>query len=528
MDISEINASTKPPTGRRMKARAPPPPPAPQPAPRRVFTTRNAVPDGGGQGSEDTKENVLRPSVDLLVTLPGGFQTSSTVDGSKALMDLLVDLCSQHRLNPAHHTLELLSPSARPLAFKPNTPLGALDVHRVHIREKVAEDKVVRRPLPKVPEKTVRLVVNYHRTQKAVVRVNPLVPLESLVPVICEKCEFDPAYVLLLHDNVSNHELDLDRSLSDLGIRELYALDQNLVLQPKMASAPALNYSESIRSNASSLGGSQKRGLLGLFSFNKRKTKTEEHTSVDMEATDDRSVDSSESCSNGVPAAPCRPFVEVRPSTLGQSQSAMNISRMSPKVELKKRRAPPPPQAQSMLSQAPGSVEGFQASSSSPNSSLQKKRKAPAPPLTPVPSLPADDTASELSHSTEDSEPAGSICSSSSSSMEAVEHAPSTTPEMGGPAPSTTPEMGGPAPSTTPEMGGHAPSTTPEMGGPAPSTTPKAEPAPRRTPQAEPACSTTPEETESALNLKLEEMENNRHSAMVYCCAPVSLRLNRR
>lgn len=74
----------------------------------------------------------------------------------------------------------------------------------------------------------MRLVVNYHRGQKAVVRVNPLVPLQSLVPIICQKCEFDPAHVLLLQDSVSNHELDLRKSLSELDIRELYVLDQSL------------------------------------------------------------------------------------------------------------------------------------------------------------------------------------------------------------------------------------------------------------------------------------------------------------
>ncbi|KAG5856808.1 hypothetical protein ANANG_G00011820 [Anguilla anguilla] len=447
MDISEFNATTKPPTGRKMKGRAPPPPLVPQPAPRRIFTARNAVPDGG-LGSDDTKENVFRPSVDLLITLPEGFQTSSTVDGRKALMDLLVDLCSQHHLNPAHYTLELLSPGGQPLAFKPNTLLGALDVHHIHIREKVAEEKVVRKPPPKVPEKTVRLVVNYHGTQKAVVRVNPLAPLGSLVPVICDKCEFDPAHVLLLQDNISNHELDLDQSLSELGIRELYVLDQSL---------------ESIHSNTLSIGRGQKRGLLGFFKFNRRKTKTEEHTSVDMEADDDNNVESSESYCNGVPAAPCRLFVEARPSTLGQSQSVMNIPRMSPKVEVKKRQAPLPPQALPTLSQAPSSLDGFQMSSSSPSSSQQKKRKAPAPPPTPVPSIAAEDTASEISHSTEDSEPVGSICSSSSSYME-----------------------------------------------------PKAEPASRSTPKAEPTRATAPEETDSALNLKLEEMENNRHSTMAW------------
>lgn len=77
-------------------------------------------------------------------------------------------------------------------------------------------------------QKTVRLVVNYHRGQKAVVRVNPLVPLQSLVPAICQKCEFNPARVLLLRDAVSQHELDLSKSLTELDIRELYVLDQTL------------------------------------------------------------------------------------------------------------------------------------------------------------------------------------------------------------------------------------------------------------------------------------------------------------
>ena len=77
-------------------------------------------------------------------------------------------------------------------------------------------------------QKTIRLVVNYHRSQKTVVRVNPLAPLHTLVPIICQKCEFDPTHVLLLRDSVSRHELDLNKSLSDLEIRELYALDQSL------------------------------------------------------------------------------------------------------------------------------------------------------------------------------------------------------------------------------------------------------------------------------------------------------------
>eukprot|EP00063_Salmo_salar_P081677 XP_014056512.1 PREDICTED: protein cordon-bleu-like isoform X6 [Salmo salar] len=554
MDFGEVNTATKPPIGKGMKSRAPPPPLAPEPAPRRIF--RNAVPDGGGsaQGSMgsmvmDTKEN-MRTSVDLHITLPQGYQTSSTMDGSKALMDLLVDLCSRYHLNPAYHTLELLSSEGLSLAFKPNSLLGSLDVVAISIREKVLQDKVVRKPPPKVPEqerpqnpkrthakKTVRLVVNYHRSQKAVVRVSPLVPLESLVPAICEKCDFDPAHVLLLKDNVSNHELELDKCLSELGIRELYVQDQTLVRRPKMASAPALNYSEYFRSNTSSVGGAENKGLLGFFKFNRRKSK-------------------------GLSTVSIVPCVEARPSTLGQSQSVMNISRMSPRIEIKKRRAPPAP--------APTPCQGcytLEAYQVAPDSeSTLRKRKAPAPPPTPAtsvtpapstpaprtsvqmapspspapssptPSLPAEeDSGSELSN--------GSVYSSSSSSSGvaagtsvadtsmADSDSASSRADVSKPGPDSTPSSSaamadssrdsapskvdtGPRSKTMVNVAAYsAPTSKVEKVDSAPSSNAdKAKPTPYS------SRSTTPEETrgESALGLKLDETENNRHSAMAW------------
>ncbi|XP_029598586.1 protein cordon-bleu isoform X3 [Salmo trutta] len=546
-----------------MKSRAPPPPLAPEPAPRRIF--RNAVPDGGGsaQGSMgsmvmDTKEN-MRTSVDLHITLPQGYQTSSTVDGSKALMDLLVDLCSRYHLNPAYHTLELLSSEGLSLAFKPNSLLGSLDVVAISIREKVLQNKVVRKPPPKVPEKTVRLVVNYHRSQKAVVRVSPLVPLESLVPAICEKCDFDPAHVLLLKDNVSNHELELDKCLSELGIRELYVQDQTLVRQPKMASAPALNYSEYFRSNTSSVGGAENKGLLGFFKFNRRKSKTEEQSpTMDMDGLDNNIIQSTEKHYNGLSTVSIVPCVEARPSTLGQSQSVMNISRMSPRIEIKKRRAPPAP--------APTPCQGcytLEAYQVAPDSeSTLRKRKAPAPPPTPAtsvtpapctpaprtsvqmapspspapssptPSLPAEeDSGSELSN--------GSVCSSSSSGVAAGTSVADTSmadsdsassrADVSKPGPDSTPSSSaamadssrdsapskvdtGPRSKTMVNVAAYsAPTSKVEKVDSAPSSNAdKAKPTPYS------SRSTTPEETrgESALGLKLDETENNRHSAM--------------
>lgn len=71
-------------------------------------------------------------------------------------------------------------------------------------------------------------MVNYHGNQKAVVRVNPLISLQALISVICDKCEFDPTRVLLLKDSISQRELPLDKTLAELGIKDLYVHDQRL------------------------------------------------------------------------------------------------------------------------------------------------------------------------------------------------------------------------------------------------------------------------------------------------------------
>ncbi|XP_041962769.1 protein cordon-bleu isoform X3 [Alosa sapidissima] len=357
----DSNSYSKPPIGRKMKNPAPPPPGPPQPTPRRL--PRNIVPDGGVAVSTDIKENVLQPHVELQLSLPSGAHTTSTFDGRKALMDLLVEVCGQYHLNPAYHTLELLSSEGQPVAFKPNAFLGSLDVACALIKERVVDEKLVRKPVPRVPEKSVRLVVNYHRSQKTVVRVSPLVPLHALVPVICQKCEFDPAHVLLLRDSVSRHELDLDKSLCDLEIRELYAFDQSL---------------ESTCSTQS-VGAVEKKGLLGFFKFNRRKSKTDSLSSSDMEEVDGdvhvvESAENDHYALSGVSTS-----LEARPSTLGQSQSVMNISKMSPKVELKKRRAPAPPPTTHQSYDSLGMHAGCPSTSS-----LLKKRKAPAPPPTPA------------------------------------------------------------------------------------------------------------------------------------------------
>ncbi|PKU47997.1 protein cordon-bleu [Limosa lapponica baueri] len=285
-----------------MKARAPPPPNQPS-AVSRIHSEQKSPAETAvisDQSLVSVKENMINRLVDFTVILPSGVEQKSTVQGSKAVMDLLVDLCSQYRLNPSQHSLELKSSGTQqPLNYKPNTLIGALDVQTVLLKEKVPEEKT-KRPLPRVPEKSVRLVVNYLKTQKAVVRVSPEVPLHSIIPAICEKCEVSQEHVVLLRDGITGEELELTKSLEELGIKELYAWDRKRVPPSKTQSEPSLNYREPNRKASVSNDAieKEKTRLLGLFKADRRSSKTEEHLGMNRDCGEE-DVFSSTSTSEG-------------------------------------------------------------------------------------------------------------------------------------------------------------------------------------------------------------------------------------
>ncbi|XP_052054868.1 protein cordon-bleu isoform X4 [Apodemus sylvaticus] len=332
--------AAKPPTGRKMKARAPPPPG--KPAAQNVHSEQK-LPHDATLGSQQSlvymKEALQNSTLDITVVLPSGLEKQSVVSGSHAMMDLLVELCLQNHLNPSHHVLEIWSSETQqPLSFKPNTLIGSLNVQTVHLKEKVPEEKA-KHGLTKAPEKSVRLVVNYLRTQKAVVRVSPEVPLQNILPVICAKCEVSPDHVVLLKDNIAGEELELSKSLNELGIKELYAWDN----RREMFRKSSLGNDETDR---------EKKKFLGFFKVNKR------------------------SNSKGCVTTPNSPSLHSRSLTLGPSLSLGNISGVSMKSDMKKRRAPPPP-SPGLLCQDKGSEK---ASLSSQADLQKKKRRAPAPP----------------------------------------------------------------------------------------------------------------------------------------------------
>ncbi|XP_023777584.1 protein cordon-bleu isoform X1 [Cyanistes caeruleus] len=354
-----------------MKARAPPPPNQPSAA-SRIHSEHKSPADAAvisDQNLVSMKENMINRLVNLTVVLPSGVEQKCTVQGSKAVMDVLVDLCSQYRLNPSQHSLELKSSgSQQVLSYKPNTLIGALDVQTVLLKEKIHEEKA-KRPLPRVPEKSVRLVVNYLKTQKTVVRVSPEVPLHSIIPAICEKCEVSQEHIVLLRDGITGEELELTKSLEELGIKELYAWDRKKVPPSKTQSEPSLNYREPNRkaSVSSDAIEKEKTKLLGLFNADRRSSK-------------------------GFSTAPNSPSVNSRSSSLGSSLSLGNISGMTANPEVKKRRAPPPPVATPVLPNAEVRGQERTAAQISEGVSLndlrKKKRRAPLPPAVSAPPTP--------------------------------------------------------------------------------------------------------------------------------------------
>ncbi|XP_027429702.2 protein cordon-bleu isoform X6 [Zalophus californianus] len=375
MDAPRASAA-KPPTGRKMKARAPPPPRKPTtPNMHSGQKLSRDVSPSPTQNLLHMKETLRNSMLAVTVVLPSGLEKKSVVNGSHAMMDLLVELCLQNHLNPSHHALEIRSSETQqPLSFKPNTLVGTLNVHTVFLKEKVPEEKVKPAP-PKAPEKSVRLVVNYLRTQKAIVRVSPEVPLQNILPVICAKCEVSPEHVVLLRDNIAGEEVELSKSLNELGIKELYAWD---------------NKRETFRK--SSLGNDEtdkeKKKFLGFFKVNKRSSsKAEQIGRSGLDSDEDTSQSALGKGSNGCLTTPNSPSVNSRSITLGPSLSLSNISGVSVKSDLKKRRAPPPPALPG--TGPPAEDKTSEKVSLGSQIDLQKKkRRAPAPP-TPQPPTPS-------------------------------------------------------------------------------------------------------------------------------------------
>ncbi|KAM6070283.1 cordon-bleu protein-like 1 isoform 2-T2 [Chlamydotis macqueenii] len=348
MDGRAQQAAVPPPLGR--KSKAPPPPSETKPiavSPLDDTEASNLI--------MEQKENVIDKDIELSVVLPGDVIKHTTVNGRKPMMDLLIFLCAQYHLNPSSYTIELVSAENSQIKFKPNTPVGMLEVEKVIVKPKQMDKK---KPAPVIPEQTVRVVINYKKTQKTVLRVSPHSPLEELIPIICSKCEFDPSHTLLLKNYQSQEPLDVTKSLNDLGLRELYAMDISR---------------DSYQSE--NLDVLKEKENKGFFSFFQRSKKKREQTA-------------------SAPATPLmskpRPTFITRSNTVNKQYDSNTLPSEMPK----KRRAPLPPMPNSQS--APQELAQTQvrlASDTVKSNSLDRNEQVPLG-LVRKGSLPLSDTAS--------------------------------------------------------------------------------------------------------------------------------------
>ncbi|XP_040888581.1 cordon-bleu protein-like 1 [Toxotes jaculatrix] len=313
----------------------------------------------------DEQVNPLEIDHSLSVVLPGGLEKNATVHGSKPVMDLLVTLCASYHLNPSDYTVEVLSPNKNNISFKPNSLIGSLEAEKIVLKPRGVEEKIRR---PYMPEATVRLLINYNKSHKAVVRVNPRLPLEMLLPVVCDKCEFKVETTVLLRDSQSAEPLDLTKTLNDHGLREVFAKDtagkeptdhEHHAKTPAAAVTPAEVISPPALQDLPKKEKKQKEntGFLSLFRRRKKKPEMEEAVS-----------------------APASPGLskQMAGSTNAQGVSSSNTV---PGDMPKKRRAPQPPMGASQSVPNNLSTCHLRGPQMSVESTLRStKRRAPPPP----------------------------------------------------------------------------------------------------------------------------------------------------
>lgn len=323
----------------------------------------------------DQKENLIDKDLSLVVVLPGGVEEMTTVHGSKPIMDLLVTLCAKYHLNPSSHTLELVTANKNSIKLKPNALIGTLDAEKILLKPK-GEDKN-KKTGPQMPEATVRMVINYRKTQKTILRVSPRVPLAEHLAAICEKCEFDMETTVLLRDFQSLVPLDLSSSLEDYAIREVYARDTKGPPASPVCPASPIHAGTVTPGKDKNQKEKENKGLFSKFRKSKKKS--------------DQAMTAS---------APASPVFVSKPRPLSMALPSSNSCPLGsptlPSDIPKKRRAPQPPL---LVSQScPSDLSARRRLHSEPNAQLDRdqvqlspgssaesslrrtKRKAPPPP----------------------------------------------------------------------------------------------------------------------------------------------------
>ncbi|XP_059822422.1 cordon-bleu protein-like 1b isoform X2 [Hypanus sabinus] len=369
-------------SSKRPKSKAPAPP---------TFSTHvesSSVTKSQEHGSltMEQKGNVVNSHMDLTVVLPGGEERSTSVNGSKPMRDLVIFLCGKYHLNPSSHTIELVGKEKSQILFKPSMLIGTLEVEKVILKEKNVEEK--KKHTSVVPEQTVRVVINYRKTQKTIVRVSPFVPLQELIPVISNKCEFDPSSTILVKDFEHLEPYDLTKTLNELGLREVCAVDTSVEHPQPDFQGGSYQQEQPLVSGNSNLE-KENKGFFNIFRLSKKKREKPTSAPATPLISPQRPFGMSSSSaycptyeSNTLPSdlpkkrrapAPPQNAPQTLPRESSQKASARPMSCVFSDVPVSAQDVP------GRCRQRAGSLPHSDVTTSS-NPAIKKKRKAPLPP----------------------------------------------------------------------------------------------------------------------------------------------------
>ncbi|KAF2363993.1 Cordon-bleu ubiquitin-like domain [Trinorchestia longiramus] len=260
---------------------APPPPSSTGAAPLRQFAASSAM--LGRRVTEDTPPDLLEGTMDLTVILPSRRRVSMTVYRSTPMMDLLIQVTTAHRISPAGHVIHVVS-DARPLAYKPSTPIGTLDASILEIvpKNRVNEAKTDGRSRSSAGESCQRLktqewiykqqlVVNLPRQQLAVYRVSPHTSLADALLLVCADRDYDSCTVQLRRPDKPDEELDPAQTLHDLDLHEVSLVPRNYTGPPPPLSVSDILAMSSLTHSHDGDHRSKRKSVFKLFS---RKSKS--------------------------------------------------------------------------------------------------------------------------------------------------------------------------------------------------------------------------------------------------------------
>ncbi|CAL1540761.1 unnamed protein product [Lymnaea stagnalis] len=316
--------------------------------------------------SDDVNMNEVDGPVTLDVTLPSGQRTDISVDYNTPMLDLLVSVAGQCKLNPSGLTLQLLAEdTGKPLAYKPNQTIGALGGRMVRIltKDEISGKSKNRSSNQDKPfEVTHRFTVNLPRGQKTVQRVSPAMTLGELVTSVCQDKGLDQRRHVLQIPGKPGVLVDPGTTVQQVGVYEMNLINIGSGLEDRShtVSMPDLSQAVPKEDRLSPLAPppteqKKRRGFLSFLSKKDRKYKPEvRHNSETSSNTNPKKSSTpaqqsltppSERRGSDLQKGAARPKSMFVMSSPQGDDNTSNTSKDSNQVALapKKRRAPAPP-----------------------------------------------------------------------------------------------------------------------------------------------------------------------------------------